>query len=191
MEGWCYQIGWIFGKIPNGHGPPSLILENYVAISFRKTLVKRPYVKVQHLRYKFWDWKWPPPLLVFFRKFIRFGSATLPWMPYLIFVNFGTPLHYLGLKKYTKKCVNLGQNKPNWPKWAFSMLKSTPAWNKYTIAGVSALTNMSYSQCSSIFENEQSLWGLQTGRWQKLRLYGKSRIFRPKTEISGPKKPTS
>ena len=36
--------------------------------------------------------------------------------------------------------------------------------------------------------NERSLRGLQTGCWPKLGLYGKIRIFRPKTEISGPKK---
>ena len=34
-------------------------------------------------------------------------------MTYLKFVNFGTPLHYLGLKKYTKKCENLRQNNLN------------------------------------------------------------------------------
>ena len=30
---------------------------------------------------------------------------------YLMFVNFGTPPHYLGHKKYTKKCINLRQNR--------------------------------------------------------------------------------
>ena len=37
---------------------------------------------------------------------------------YLIFVNFGTPPHYLGPKKYTKKCVNLGQNNQEKHKFA-------------------------------------------------------------------------
>ena len=32
-EGSCYQIGWFFGKIPNGLWPPPF-LENYVAIFF-------------------------------------------------------------------------------------------------------------------------------------------------------------
>ena len=49
---------------------------------------------------------------------------------YFIFVTSGIPPHYLGLKKYTKKCVNFwlitkfGQN------IAFSMPKSTPAWKR-------------------------------------------------------------
>ena len=36
--------------------------------------------------------------------------------PYLIFFNFGIPLHYLGLQKYTKSCVNSQQNSQNLPK---------------------------------------------------------------------------
>ena len=36
--------------------------------------------------------------------------------------------------------------------------------------------------------NERSLQGRQTGRWPKLGSYGINRIFRPKTEILGPKK---
>ena len=60
---------------------------------------------------------------------------------YLIFVNFGTPPHYLGLKKYTKKCVNLRQS--NQKNITFSMLKSTPARKNNTTAGAAVLTNMS------------------------------------------------
>ena len=36
-------------------------------------MLKKPYLKVQILLYKFWDWKGPPPLSELFRKFIRFG----------------------------------------------------------------------------------------------------------------------
>ena len=36
--------------------------------------------------------------------------------------------------------------------------------------------------------NERSLWGLQTGRWQKLGSCSRNRIFWPKTKISGPRK---
>ena len=53
---------------------------------------------------------------------------------YLIFVNFGSPPHYLTFKKYAKKCVNFLQNIQNWAKganigqnFAFSLQKSTPA----------------------------------------------------------------
>ena len=34
---------------------------------------------------------------------------------YLIFVHFGTPLHYLVLKKHKKKCVNWRQNAKSTP----------------------------------------------------------------------------
>ena len=42
-EGWRYQIGWIFGKIPNGLQPPPLILKNYITICFWKTSKKKPF----------------------------------------------------------------------------------------------------------------------------------------------------
>ena len=61
---------------------------------------------------------------------------------YLIFVNFGSPPHYLTFKKYAKKCVNFLQNIQNWAKganigqnFAFSLQKSTPAWKKFTTVG--------------------------------------------------------
>ena len=48
-------------------------------INFRKNskgVWKKSYKKVQNLRHKFLDWKWPlsPSPLEVFRKFIRFGS---------------------------------------------------------------------------------------------------------------------
>ena len=46
------------------------------------------------------------------------------------------------------------------------------------------------SKNQSQVENEPSLWGLQTDRWQSLGSYGKKRIFWPKYGISGPKKHT-
>ena len=58
-------------------------------------------------------------------------------LSYLVFVIFGTPLHYWG-----KKCAALRQNTQNWPKrakiehnFSFSMPKITPAWKKYACAG--------------------------------------------------------
>ena len=40
---------------------------------------KQPHIKIQNLQSKLLDWKWPPaPLLAPFRKFIWFGSWTLP-----------------------------------------------------------------------------------------------------------------
>ena len=51
---------------------------------------------------------------------------------YLIFVNFGTPLHYISVQKYAKKCIFLRQNSQNEPKgaktgqsFAISMIEST------------------------------------------------------------------
>ena len=35
-EGSGYQIGWIFGKNPNGHRPPPLIFGNYIAIFYSR-----------------------------------------------------------------------------------------------------------------------------------------------------------
>ena len=39
---------------------------------------KKPCSKVQNLQQKFLDWKWPPPPLELFQKFIRFGRGRLP-----------------------------------------------------------------------------------------------------------------
>ena len=54
-------------------------------------------------------------------KIFRFmeNISQIKWSPfwaasYLIFVNFGTPLQNLGLKKCTKKCKNSRQNSQNW-----------------------------------------------------------------------------
>ena len=53
---------------------------------------------------------------------------------YLIFVNFGSPPHYLTFKKVTKKCLDFQLNIQNWfeganigQNFAFSLQKSTPA----------------------------------------------------------------
>ena len=61
---------------------------------------------------------------------------------YLIFVNFGTPLHYISVQKYAKKCIFLRQNSQNEPKgaktgqsFAISMIESTLTWKKYRTAG--------------------------------------------------------
>ena len=41
-------------------------------------MIKRPCLKFPKSHYKFLDWKWPPPPLALFQKFIWFGSQTLP-----------------------------------------------------------------------------------------------------------------
>ena len=45
-EGWRYQIGWIFRKIPNGFWPPSFS-ENYIAFFFPKKAVFKVLFKGQ------------------------------------------------------------------------------------------------------------------------------------------------
>ena len=44
-------------------------------------MLKKPYLKVQNLQYKFLD-NDPPPPLELFRKFIRFGDAIRPLEPF-------------------------------------------------------------------------------------------------------------
>ena len=39
-------------------------------------MLKKPCLKVQNLQHKFLNWKWPPPPLELFRKFIRCGILT-------------------------------------------------------------------------------------------------------------------
>ena len=65
---------------------------------------------------------------------------------YLIFVNFGTPPHYLGLKKYNKKSANLRQNNQNWPKYPFLCAKKYTGLKKYTTA--SSGSRDKYEQCN-------------------------------------------
>ena len=62
----------------------------------------------------------------------------LEWMdgmviigPYLIFVNFGAPSHYIGL-------IKVHQNWPIWPKFCVVFAKSTPP------PVVTVVTNISY-----------------------------------------------
>ena len=47
-------------------------------------MLKKPCLKVQNLQYKFLDWKWPPPPLELFRKFICFGRGRLPLLLYTL-----------------------------------------------------------------------------------------------------------
>ena len=56
---------------------------NWLKTYPKKTLLyhfhaEKALFKVQNLQHKFLDWKWPPPLLELFQKFIRFGRAALP-----------------------------------------------------------------------------------------------------------------
>ena len=56
-DGWRYQNGWIFGKVPNGLWPPPLIFGKSCCNLFQE----KPCFKVQDLQHKFLDWKWHPP----------------------------------------------------------------------------------------------------------------------------------
>ena len=67
-DGSRYQIGWIFGTIPNGLRPLPTFSENYIAFVFGKR-PKKTFVKVQNLQHNFWN---------FSQKFILFGSVTRP-----------------------------------------------------------------------------------------------------------------
>ena len=65
------EFGWIIQNQLGSFGVMKLILQ------FSDNACLKPCIKVQNLQYKFLDWKCPPPL-EFFRKFIRFGTATRP-----------------------------------------------------------------------------------------------------------------
>ena len=82
------QIVWNactwFPEICVIHGNTKLLLKkhtrnpeswNYSLVSIH---AQKPCLKSQNLQYKFLDWKWPPPPLALYQKFIRFGSQTLP-----------------------------------------------------------------------------------------------------------------
>ena len=77
-DGWPYQNGWIFGKVPNGlWPPPSLLIFGKSSCNFCLKASEQSCLQVQNLQHIYLDWKWLPPLAPF-QKFIRFGSGTLP-----------------------------------------------------------------------------------------------------------------
>ena len=87
--------------------------------------------------------------------------------PYLIFVHFGTPPHYLGL--YTKKCVNWQQNSLNWSKWAkishslcqkvHRLEKNSPTWVLW-LGLISALVIRFFIGLLDCMRKEDSLMGI-------------------------------
>ena len=77
-DGWRHQIGWIFGKAPNGlWHPPHFwnlgIFRMSCCNFFRKALFKAPKCKINWIEND-------PPVLELFQKFIRFSGATRPLM---------------------------------------------------------------------------------------------------------------
>ena len=72
-----FPNGWIFGKVPNGLWPPPHFRK--VMLQFFSEIHDRSIVfNGKNLQHKFLDWKWPPPPLELFWKFIRFGRVKLP-----------------------------------------------------------------------------------------------------------------
>ena len=58
-----FQNGWIFGKVPNGLGPPAPPHFRKVVLQIFSEIHDRSIVyNGKNLQYKFLDWKWPPPL---------------------------------------------------------------------------------------------------------------------------------
>ena len=90
----CHQNGWIFGTWwVGGVGGGGGLFKMWLVLIFLNTIVekhtlkwpfcinfmlKKPCLNVQNLQHKFLDWKWPPPRLELFQKFIRFGRVILP-----------------------------------------------------------------------------------------------------------------
>ena len=65
-DGWRYQKGWIFGKVPNGLWPPPLIFGKWFCNFVYNFMLKTPYLKIQNLQRKCLilakvqvDWKFP------------------------------------------------------------------------------------------------------------------------------------
>ena len=89
-DGSRYQIGWIFGKVPNGSWPPPLTPQNgpylwksCACISYYLAIIP-PCIYatisiINKLQYNFLKMRGGVKgRLEFFRKFIRFGCRTLP-----------------------------------------------------------------------------------------------------------------
>ena len=77
-DGSCYQIGRIFGNIPNGlETPHTSFSENYIVIFFGKLPTKALYTGPKSALWII-GLKVNPPFLELFRKFIRFGSVNRP-----------------------------------------------------------------------------------------------------------------
>ena len=71
-DGWHYQNGWIFGKNSNSPLQFGKLYCNF----FSENVRKKPYIKVQNLQYKFFDWKCSPPP---FWKFSEHSSVLVAW----------------------------------------------------------------------------------------------------------------
>ena len=88
--------------------------------------------------------------------FLYFDNLFFSQPKCLIFVNFGTPPHYLALWKHTKKCASLQQNSPNGqnrPKFRFLCAKRVLAWK--SIPSVEAVVTI----ISSVYQYHLSpLW---------------------------------
>ena len=65
---------------------------------------------------------------------------------YVVFVNFGTPMHYLPLEKVYQKVREFTPYSQNWPKkHQFCRLKSATAKKSTPQQVVAVVTNMGYS----------------------------------------------
>ena len=88
------QIGWIFGKIPNGVRPPTphfrKIKLQFFSENVRKSLLQRS--KICHINWM----KMTSPSLQLFQKFIRFDSAALPLLSIFDIKIKNNWLHELG-----------------------------------------------------------------------------------------------
>ena len=88
------------------------------------------------LLYWSWGWCW---IQVVVKDDVDDGADGLHPYANLIFVRFGTPLLYLGLWNVRKKKGKFATKELRLTEigeyFAFSMLKSKPAWKKYTTDG--------------------------------------------------------
>ena len=62
-DGWPYQNGWIFGKIPNGlwPPPPPLISGKSYCVFFPEFMTEEPFIMAKICNINFWIGNDPPP----------------------------------------------------------------------------------------------------------------------------------
>ena len=120
-DGSRYQIGWIFGTIPNGLRPLPTFSENYIAFVFGKR-PKKTFVKVQNLQHNFWN---------FSQKFIRFGSVTRPLAGCQIYICPWQPVQNM-ISLVTWPRPSLGKTRiAFYFSYNFSPLSTNIFWSKY------------------------------------------------------------
>ena len=64
-DGWPYQNGCFFGKVPNGLCPPPLIFGKSYCDFFQEYMTEEPFIMAKICNINFWIGNDPPPFGIF------------------------------------------------------------------------------------------------------------------------------